>query len=486
MNIRMLGAALVSAVLVACGGGGGDQPEPPSSGIPNSESPGRPVAGGPTTPPDPTDPTTPTTPVGQFDVSVTGVAPTTAHASGATAAYRFIVSNAGPGAPAALTLAVTADAGLTVGAITCAASGGATCPTAPAATMTTSSLPARGALAFTVNAAAGPTATGAMGVTLKVGSSQDTTPGNNEAKATANVLVPTTVMLQSDAGDFIGGGRSYAYTRANASIGVSATGNRIGIQIDGDENWFAQFQLPSGVASLQPGTYANLTRHPFHDPLVGGLSWSGEGRGCNTLTGSVTVVASTYSGADLTSIDLEFEQHCEGGAAALRGQIHWSAADNSTAPGPLLPVPTNLWQAAGGVTPASGNYVYLISDTGDYIGAGKSYTYTPPTAVTFTPHAAGGLKVAVGGWTGDFAAMKGVGRLEAGYYGGLARYPFHNPVKGGLDWSGNGRGCNELSGWFVVDSVTYDGTTLKAIDLRFEQHCERGLPALRGKIHWVF
>jgi len=32
----------------------------------------------------------------------------------------------------------------------------------------------------------------------------------------------------------------------------------------------------------------------------------------------------TYSGATLTSLDLRFEQHCEGLAPALHGQIHWA------------------------------------------------------------------------------------------------------------------------------------------------------------------
>jgi hypothetical protein len=80
--------------------------------------------------------------------------------------------------------------------------------------------------------------------------------------------------------------------------------------------------------------------------------------------------------------------------------------------------------------------------------------------------------------------MNVVSTLQPGYYGNLSRYPFHNPAKGGLDWSGNGRGCNTLTGWFAIDSVTYTGTTLTQIDLRFEQHCEGGTPALHGAIHW--
>jgi len=57
-------------------------------------------------------------------------------------------------------------------------------------------------------------------------------------------------------------------------------------------------------------------------------------------------------------------------------------------------------------------------------------------------------------------------------------------AKDGLTWYGEARNCNKKTGWFVVDNVTYMRTTLTAIDLRFEQHCEDRAPALRGEIHW--
>ena len=80
--------------------------------------------------------------------------------------------------------------------------------------------------------------------------------------------------------------------------------------------------------------------------------------------------------------------------------------------------------------------------------------------------------------------MNTLSQFQPGYYGDLERYPFHNPVKGGLSWYGQGRGCNTLRGWFVVDSVTYFNGFLSSIDLRFEQHCEGLTPALHGRIRW--
>jgi hypothetical protein len=76
-------------------------------------------------------------------------------------------------------------------------------------------------------------------------------------------------------------------------------------------------------------------------------------------------------------------------------------------------------------------------------------------------------------------------QLEPGYYSNLQRYPFNNPTRGGLSWYGDGRGCNTLTGWFVVDNVNYSGGTITALDLRFEQHCEGAGPALHGQVHWT-
>lgn len=89
-------------------------------------------------------------------------------------------------------------------------------------------------------------------------------------------------------------------------------------------------------------------------------------------------------------------------------------------------------------------------------------------------------------WDATFAGPDDMTRIEPGYYGDLRRYPFHNPVQGGLDFSGDGRGCNELYGWFEVDEVAYDDQgTLQRLALRFEQHCEHpDAPPLRGEIRF--
>src|SRR5262249_27096080 len=136
-----------------------------------------------------------------------------------------------------------------------------------------------------------------------------------------------------------------------------------------------------------------------------------------------------------------FEQHCEGDTPALRGQIHWRADDTRTPLGPVA-VPNTLWHAPSGSVPATGNYVYLEGESGDYIVGDGAVTYTQADALLTVTASAGHLSVGVNGdtqWTGDFSTMNDVVTLEVGYYAGLERWPFNNPAKGGLDWSGDGR-----------------------------------------------
>ncbi len=295
------------------------------------------------------------------------------------------------------------------------------------------------------------------------------------------------VHLQSTGGDYIGAGGTYTYTGANAILGVNGGGAGAGVRVDGDQEWSGDFVPMSTLGRLEPGYYGNLQRYPFHNPVRGGLSWSGEGRGCNQLSGWFVVDHVAYEGNRLTALDLRFEQHCEGGSSALRGKIHWSEGEASSVPGPVRPPPAGLWQPAPEALPASGNYIYLQSMAGDYIGGGANRLFTDTNAVLNFSGSGALLKVNVNGnswWSGEFAGMNSLAQLEPGYYGDLQRYPFHNPVKGGLSWSGDGRGCNTLTGWFVVDKVSYVAGKLTEVDLRFEQHCEGGAPALRGKIHW--
>lgn len=300
--------------------------------------------------------------------------------------------------------------------------------------------------------------------------------------ATAAGSGPNTIRLQSGPGDPVGAGQSYTYTQANAVIDVEASGDgqtipvTLTVNVQGDESWTGFFTMPSGVPRIEPGTYQE-------DPR-----WHGS-RGCNA-TGSFTIERVSYDGTRVAAIDLSFEQLCDGAAAALHGTIHWRSDDPTRAPGPVNPPPANLWRPASGATPAGVNFVYLQSDSGDYVGQGQTYLHIPTAATIGVTTSSGRLSITVSGsgaWSGDFLAMNSIHKLAPGLYPGLTGYWLTpNPTKGALDWHGPNRDCFLLTGWFAIDRLTYAADTLTAIDLRFEQQCAASpTAALHGAVHWA-
>lgn len=131
----------------------------------------------------------------------------------------------------------------------------------------------------------------------------------------------TTISLQSDAGDVIGNGQTYNYTPANTTIQVNYAGNQLRVTIQGGL-WTGDFRIPGTANTLQNGTYTGAVIYPSPELTKPQMHWSATGRTCNTVTGSFTLQNVRYAGNELMDFDLAFEQHCNGAAPALRGNIH--------------------------------------------------------------------------------------------------------------------------------------------------------------------
>jgi hypothetical protein len=142
-----------------------------------------------------------------------------------------------------------------------------------------------------------------------------------------------------------------------------------------------------------------------------------------------------------------------------------------------------------------GNSLSFVSDPGDYIGQGWTVLHEAPTS-TITPtldpsrnhvsfRIAGSDGLTTLDWSLDFAAPQGQ-QLATGTYLNATRYPFQASTVPGIDFSGDGRGCNRENGQFTIVDFAYgtDGSVQRFM-ATFEQHCEGGGPALRGKIVYV-
>jgi hypothetical protein len=127
----------------------------------------------------------------------------------------------------------------------------------------------------------------------------------------------------SEPGDYIGQGQSVFFTPNTASFNASTSQNNN--QISGSVFPFAggfwqfRFEAPIGQV-LEPGVYEQATR--FQTGTTPGLDISGDGRGCNMLTGRFEVLEAVYGPLGYVErFHATFEQHCEGAAPALFGEV---------------------------------------------------------------------------------------------------------------------------------------------------------------------
>jgi hypothetical protein len=146
----------------------------------------------------------------------------------------------------------------------------------------------------------------------------------------------TFITFSGEGGDSITRDQTWFYDRTNATIIVTGSGdnNHIQVRITGDTFWNLDLAAPAGQA-LEAGSYPVATRYPFQLPGDAGLTLWGNGRGCNTSTGSFEVLEATFGTSGwIERFHATFEQHCEGDPNSRAvGEV---LIDNGPAPAPLV------------------------------------------------------------------------------------------------------------------------------------------------------
>jgi hypothetical protein len=300
--------------------------------------------------------------------------------------------------------------------------------------------------------------------------------------------VATFVRLTSEAGEPLGAGATYDYSKSNAFVTVRPYGAQLAMRVVGDRVWDGFLALPSGETRLRAGTFAALTNTPSAGSA--GFRWSSQEQTCAASVASVTIDSVTYDGDALRTIDLRFEQRCDAQSAALRGTVHWRAGNDEIAPGPIAPAPAALWRAPKGATPATGGYVYLDGGAGLIPGVTLPKTIVPVFGTMQVGASGNKLSVlAIDSSTalrmiGSFKETIGQTTVQEGYYRDL-RALSERSSAGGLDVAVNAWSCASPVGWFAIDRQFYFQGNLTIVDLRFELRCGGFGAPLRGQIHWA-
>ncbi|WP_159079117.1 hypothetical protein [Plantactinospora sp. BC1] len=283
------------------------------------------------------------------------------------------------------------------------------------------------------------------------------------APAQAAPTSVTSYSFTSEAGDYIGGGQTRDYQAPSADIRLSGTAGYVTMRVDaGSEWWTIELAAPNGDV-LRPGRYLDAERAAFRTGRSPGLDVSGTGRGCNRVYGSFWIdQIGTAADGTVTLLDARFTQHCESETAPrLQGTVKFAAYPLS---------------------------YRFASDAGDYIGGGVTKSYTNATSVFGLRGTASGVSFSVSGqrdyWSVELYPPAGQ-TLRVGTYTDAQRYPFNESGHPGLSVSGNGRGCNTLTGEFTIREIAFDASgAVSALSATYVQHCEGGTPALRGTIRY--
>lgn len=130
--------------------------------------------------------------------------------------------------------------------------------------------------------------------------------------------------LNSEAGDYVGGGQSLSFDSSTAAFSSFYDGSQLTISAFpfAGSFWYVVLAAPPGQA-LTAGVYEGAVRAVSRGPGQPGIDVFGDGRGCNATSGRFVVSRALYGPNNyVQEFAATFEQHCESPTApALFGEV---------------------------------------------------------------------------------------------------------------------------------------------------------------------
>jgi len=135
----------------------------------------------------------------------------------------------------------------------------------------------------------------------------------------ARAATPTSYLkISSSPGEYIGQGKTYEYKGDVLKPRKSPRG--VNLRVDG---WTLDVGAPRGQF-LQTGEYRDAKRFTSGGESPG-LSFSGKGRGSNTLSGEFVVWELEVADGQITRLAVDFVQRSEGKGAPLTGKLRFNS-----------------------------------------------------------------------------------------------------------------------------------------------------------------
>jgi len=160
------------------------------------------------------------------------------------------------------------------------------------------------------------------------------------------------VTMVGHRGDWISQGVSRYFHPGNGTVGAGWNRSTLFVQVHGGpygETFNFEFAVPEGQR-LKVGDYERAQRAPFQEPGRPGIAISGEGRGCNEVSGRFTIKDIQLEDRGRVSrLWLTYQHNCEGSGPPLIGEVRYRVPGDG---GDLLIGPRSVrWPnlPAGGV-----------------------------------------------------------------------------------------------------------------------------------------
>ena len=134
----------------------------------------------------------------------------------------------------------------------------------------------------------------------------------------------------------------------------------------------------------------------------------------------------------------------------------------------------------------------MSSEEGDYVGAGSDYEFSGENGIMSVRGDSKFIQIQFEGddhWGFVFSGARGA-KLKVGTFSSAQRAGMGNQVRPGVSVSGAGRGCNRLTGKFVVKDIGFtESGRPETFVADFEQYCAGSEGKLSGEVdvridHW--
>lgn len=135
----------------------------------------------------------------------------------------------------------------------------------------------------------------------------------------------TSIILDSESGDFIGAGQQQTLTLADGDFTATRNiDNGVSINFQGSTFWTFEFTAPNGD-ELAPESYEGATSISFDiAPTTPLLNVFGDGWSCSMATGRFDVLEVVYRlDGQVLQFDADFELHCDDVTSTLFGSVRF-------------------------------------------------------------------------------------------------------------------------------------------------------------------